>query len=193
MVQVLVAEDLVVLVGAVLVVEVHQEAGSCALTIKIIYITILLAYTKEGGLNTLTVPYNIQSHAAALAEGLSYGDKIHLGVCGNHVTEDAFFLNFYEQYRGIVVAMGSTSGTRLEPLLWGDIVELWPMEEKPNMYYSDVPEVADVLKKLKAGVQKHIENGNSVGVLYLLDQVIEAKKAEPLFKKVCEIVSSVRL
>lgn len=82
-------------------------------------------------MSTLAVPYNIQSHTSALAEGLSYGDRIHVGVVGNHVSEDLYFVNFHE-HKGIVVATGSINGPRINPLLWGDIVELWSLEEKPN-------------------------------------------------------------
>lgn len=143
-------------------------------------------------MSTLVVPYNIQSYAAALAEGLSYGDRIHLGVCGNHVTEDAFFLQF-DQNWGIIVSMRSVNGQRLNTLLWGDIVELWLLEEKPNIYHSDVPEVADVLKKLKDGVQKLVETNDGPGVLFLLDQVTEIKKAELLLREAREILAGIRL
>lgn len=143
-------------------------------------------------MGTQTVPYNIQSHAAALAEGLSYGDRVHVGVVGNHKSDDLFFKNFTQNKQGIEVVKGSMRGIPTA-LCWGDIVELWLLEEKPNIYYSDVPEVAEILKKLKAGVQKCVQDDNCAGVLCLLDQVSEVKKAEPLFKEAREIIASVRL
>jgi hypothetical protein len=139
-------------------------------------------------MSTLAVPYNIQSYAAALAEGLQHGDMVHVGVCGNHTT-DAVFSSFLDQSRGIVIG---TQGRRID-LLWGDIVELWLLEEKPNIYHSDVPEVVGVLKSLKAAVQKCVEADNGAGVLYLLDQVAEAKKAEPLFREARSIVAGIRI
>ncbi len=65
------------------------------------------------------------------------------------------------------------------------------MEEKPNIYYSDVPEVADVLKKIKAIVQMCVADNNDSGVLYLLDKVAEVKKAESLFKEAHKIIADV--
>lgn len=149
-------------------------------------------------MNTQAVPYNILSYTAALAEGLSYGDRIHLRVRGNHVTEDAFLFKLHE-HKGIIIVMDSVNGRRInEPLLWGDIIELWPLEEKPDIYHSDVPEVVGILKKLKDGIQKCVEADNGPGVLYLLDQVSEAKKAELLFKEdrakeARKIIAAVRL
>ncbi len=136
-------------------------------------------------MSTQTIPYNIQGYVAALAEGLSYADRIHLRVRGNHVTEDAFFIKFHER-KGIIIAMSSVNGRRInESLLWGNIIVLWPLEEKPDVYHSDVPEVAGILKRLKVGVQKCVEADDGPGVLYLLDQVVEVKKVELLFEGAC--------
>lgn len=142
-----------------------------------------------------TVPYNIQSHAAALAEGLSHGDKIHLGVCGNQTTDNAFFCSFIPNHQGIVIAIKGADGrtTHHTWLYWGDIVELWPLEEKPDIYHSGVPEVAEVLIKLKAAVKVCVEQNSVPGVLYLLDQIAEAKNAEHHFRAARKIISDLRL
>lgn len=52
---------------------------------------------------TLAVPYNIRSHAAALAEGLSYDDRVHLRVKENRLTGDFFFIKFIGNHEGILV------------------------------------------------------------------------------------------
>ena len=149
-------------------------------------------------MSALAVPYNIQNYAAALAEGLSRGDNVHIRICGGQVTEDAFFIYFTNRIidgivEGIVVKMKGVHGERRECFLWGDIVELWSLEEKPNIYHSDVPEVAEKLKQLKLAVQKCVEGNNGPGVLFLLDQVPEVKKAERFFKEAREILSSILL
>lgn len=138
---------------------------------------------------TMGAPYNIQSHAAALAEGLSHGDRIHVGVCGNHQTDRAIFVGFVGGEKGIVV---SVHGIKTD-LAWGDIVELWSLEEKPNIYHSDVPEVAEKLGQLKSSVQKCVESNDVPGVLYLVDQVVEVKKASYHFKEARKILAAVRL
>ena len=139
-------------------------------------------------MSTLAVPYNIQSHAAALAEGLSYNDRIHLGVTGNHSTDGAVFVKLMSSEQGVIVSVQG----RPTNILWGDIIELWPLKEKPNIYCSDVPEVAEVLEKLKACVKKCVEANQSAGVLFLLDQVPGVKKAESLFKEAREIIAGIK-
>mgnify|MGYP001568389114 CR=1 FL=1 len=145
-------------------------------------------------MSALAVPYHIQNHAAALAEGLSYGDRIYIGVCCNHRTDNAVFLRFMRNKQGIIISTHGRNGgmSGIIELLWGDIIELRLLEEKPNIYYSDVPEVADILKKLKASIQKCVETENDAGVLNLLDQVVEVKKAEQLFKEAREIIATVQ-
>lgn len=132
---------------------------------------------------TMTAPYNIRNYAAALAEGLSYGDRIHLVVCGYHRSDDAFFVQFHNHHDAIIVAMGSVTGKRLYPIFWGEIIELWPLEEKPDIYHSDMSDVAEKLIQLKSAVQKHVQANDGAGVLYLLDEVARLKKAELLINQ----------
>ena len=47
-------------------------------------------------------------------------------------------------------------------------------------------------EKLKASIQKCVETENDAGVLNLLDQVVEVKKAEQLFKEAREIIATVQ-
>ena len=136
---------------------------------------------------TMAVPYNIQSHAAALAEGLQRGDKIHVRVSRGHVAKATFF-RYLDLARGIVVEV---CGQGVD-LLWGDIVELWLLEKKPDIYHSDVPEVAEKLKQLKSVVQRTVEANESSMVLYLLDQIADVKKAEPFFREARAIVARIR-
>ena len=138
------------------------------------------------------VPYNITSHVAALAEGLSHDDRIHLKVRGNQATDNAFFCSFLNNHEGIMVVIKGANGRTHDWIYWSDVVELWPLEEKPNIYHSCVPEVAEVLKKLKADVQVCVEQNNMPGVLYLLDQVTEVRKAERLFREARHIISGIR-
>ena len=81
-------------------------------------------------MSTLTVPYNIRSHAAALAEGLSYGDKIHIGTVGNHRSDDLFFIKFYQNNASIEISNTLRNGIPVI-LHWCDITELWLLEKKP--------------------------------------------------------------
>lgn len=133
------------------------------------------------------VPCNIKSYVAAIAEGLRYGDKVRIVSVGNY-TEDGVFLQFLRP-TGLQIALGGVHGQRVL-FVWGvNSKELWLLEEKPNIYYSDVPEVSDVLKKLKEAVQKHVQADDCAGVLYLLDYVHEVKKAEQLFREARKIVA----
>jgi hypothetical protein len=140
-------------------------------------------------MSTLAVPCNIKSHTAALAEGLSYRDRIHVRVRGNYCFgEDTIFIRLMRNKKGAVLSVG---GRRVE-LLWGDIIELWSLEEKPDIYCSYVPEVAGILEKLKISVQKCVKANNSADVLYFLDQVAEVKKAEGLLKEARKILAGIR-
>lgn len=136
-------------------------------------------------MSALAVPYHIQNHAAALAEGLSYGDRIYIGVCGNHRTDNAVFLRFMRNKQGIIISTHGRNGgmSGIIELLWGDIIELRLLEEKPNIYYSDVPEVADILKKLKASIQKCVETENDAGVLIFWTRSLRSRKPNNFLKK----------
>lgn len=138
----------------------------------------------------LAVPCNIQNHAAALVEGLSFGDKVHISIRNHYKLDNCFFIEFHKR-KGVIVGIGSVWAPRLGPFLWTDIIELWPLEEKPNLYHSDISEVSVVLKKLEVLVKRCVKADDSTGVLYFLDQVAEVRKAELILKKAYEINADV--
>lgn len=91
-----------------------------------------------------TARLNIQTHQDLLDSGLQPGDRVHIGVCGNHVNEDAHYvgpwlakeadgaLDMVEvTVDGRPVMTPKLAGVRIRigkhehDLYWGDIIELW--------------------------------------------------------------------
>lgn len=140
-------------------------------------------------MSVLSAPYNIKSHAAALAEGLSRGDRVHFRYVINEHIYEVTFKRFMDNQQGVVVIFADERGAIAFP--WNEVAELWLVEEKPNIYYSDVPEVAERLKALKKEIQTCVKNNDSAGVLYALDQVIEARKSETFFRQFNETTTKV--
>lgn len=68
----------------------HPAAGDKSKNRKfdnniILFYNLISLNNKGGQMSRLSVPYNIQSYAEALAEGLSYGDRVHIDVVGKHI------------------------------------------------------------------------------------------------------------
>lgn len=92
-------------------------------------------------------PTNLDTREAFEAAKIEPGTKLHLGVVGNHVTDDAVFVrmlagrwpnhpnasHFAPPTPGIVVRLGE----REHDLPWGDIIECWPVPEPPDPRYAD--------------------------------------------------------
>lgn len=89
---------------------------------------------------------NIQTHQDLLDSGLQPGDRVHVGVCGNHVCEDAHYVGPWLAKEtdgaldcedvvvdGRPVMAPKLAGVRIRigkiehDLWWGDIIELWPV------------------------------------------------------------------
>lgn len=124
---------------------------------------------------------NIQNRASGMAEGLERGDRVYLRVTGG--LAGAFYFDGFHGELGINISTGSIVGRLIRPpVAWGDIIELRPMDEKPDPFHSDIPEVAEVLTRIKAAVQMCVRDSNTAGVKYLMDQVLKAKRAEIFFQ-----------
>ena len=73
-------------------------------------------------------PKNINDWNDLCRSDLTEGDRIHLNVSGQ-VTEDAFYLGWYQGQMGIKVRLGKVE----HDLFWGDVIELWKVElKKPD-------------------------------------------------------------
>lgn len=141
-------------------------------------------------MSTLAQPYNIQNQAAVLAEGLELGDQVHVRVAGGQANDQMFFLSMIDSNE-VVLAYGHVDGKQIN-LLWGDIVELWLLNEKPNRFHSDVPEVAEALARIKAQIPIYVKMDDAATVRYLLGQAKSARQAEFLFQQAREIIASVK-
>lgn len=74
-------------------------------------------------------PVNINDHRDFLASGLKPGDKVHVGIVGNHVSDDAVLRGVMEDpqrpvdIQGVKVEIGG----QVIDLPWGDLVEFWKL------------------------------------------------------------------
>lgn len=72
--------------------------------------------------NEVSRPTNVDTYEAFAASGIVPGDRLHLGIVGNHVCDDATFLGLMAGGGGIKVEI---AGRVVDDLHWGDIIELW--------------------------------------------------------------------
>jgi len=80
-------------------------------------------------MGTQAQPINADTYDAFVASGLKPGDRVHLGVVGNHVSDDAVLRGVIEDedqpdiIRGVKVELQG----QVIDLAWGDIIELWKL------------------------------------------------------------------
>ncbi|MEY4744329.1 MAG: hypothetical protein RL272_274 [Candidatus Parcubacteria bacterium] len=72
-------------------------------------------------------PVNIDGYADFIASGLKPGDKVHLGVVGGHVSDEAVLRGVLEDPQQPINILGVKVeiGGQVIDLYWGDLVEFW--------------------------------------------------------------------
>lgn len=105
---------------------------------------------------------NIQTTQDLIDSGLKPGDRIHVSICGNHVSEDAHYVGPTYSEAGDVEEIivdrekeraevrQRCTGVRIRigkhetDLDWGDIIELWPvsLQKRLPAPFEALPEIA---------------------------------------------------